>query len=561
MTATPAPGGGVGLGWSRASLVLLLVAALLLAPSLVVGTLMTHSSPSNLTWATQFSEQFRAGIPYPRWMPDSFDGLGGPAFYFYPPLPFWIDSLMSVATFNGLSVTYRMGATSLVLLWMSGLAMHLWLRRETASAQAALWGAIAYVVAPYHLLDHVMRGAFAEFTSYVFLPLVVLAIRLVADRHRGGPVLLAVSYAALVMSHLPTALLVSLTVMPSYVLFRAWQIGGRAERAQFLLRCVVGGAIGVGFSAIYLVPALMLLDWISIAQFWNPFYAVENWFVLAPGRWPEFYIMRVITCLVAATALLAAGLAVIAWRMPAGDPRRREVGFWTATSAMCLALIAGVAPWFWELPVVARVQFPWRLMVAVEFAAITALCLAPLRKPGRGVRYLFAAAIAALVSGVVLIARDTASRLEYAWEEAALRQHDVKEYQPRGYPQDPGLGYEDLALEPVANVPPVACSPTARICRTENERFGAMRMEIESDVPTTVVLRRFFFPAWRLEPVLPLQPTQEWRLVSFVTPPGRHTFRLQRVALPEEQWGWVLSGLSLALLLLWSVAEWRIRRP
>ena len=88
-----------------------------------------------------------------------------------------------------------------------------------------------------------------------------------------------------------------------------------------------------------------------------------------------------------------------------------------------------------------------------------------------------------------------------------------------------------------------------------------MRMEIESDVPTTVVLRRFFFPAWRLEPVLPLQPTQELRLVSFVTPPGRHTFRLQRVALPEEQWGWVLSGLSLVLLLLWSVAEWRIRRP
>ena len=60
---------------------------LLLAPSLVLGTLISHSSPQNLTWAGQFAEQFRAGILYPRWMPQSFDGLGSPAFYFYPPMP------------------------------------------------------------------------------------------------------------------------------------------------------------------------------------------------------------------------------------------------------------------------------------------------------------------------------------------------------------------------------------------------------------------------------------------------------------------------------------------
>src|SRR5437660_1076123 len=32
----------------------------------------------NLTWAAQFAEQFRAGIVYPRWLSDSFDGLGAP---------------------------------------------------------------------------------------------------------------------------------------------------------------------------------------------------------------------------------------------------------------------------------------------------------------------------------------------------------------------------------------------------------------------------------------------------------------------------------------------------
>ena len=77
--------------------VLLAAAALLLAPSLVLGTLISHSSPHNLTWAAQFADQFRAGIAYPRWSPDSFDGLGGPTFYFYPPMAFWVDAVLSLS--------------------------------------------------------------------------------------------------------------------------------------------------------------------------------------------------------------------------------------------------------------------------------------------------------------------------------------------------------------------------------------------------------------------------------------------------------------------------------
>src|SRR5215475_7157511 len=96
-------------------LVLLIAAALLLVPSLVLGTMMSHSSPQNLTWAGQFAEQFRAGILYPRFLADSFDHLGGPAFYFYPPLGFWVDALFSVVTFDALSVSYRLSFSTLLL--------------------------------------------------------------------------------------------------------------------------------------------------------------------------------------------------------------------------------------------------------------------------------------------------------------------------------------------------------------------------------------------------------------------------------------------------------------
>ena len=151
---------------------LALAAVVLMAPSLLFGTLISHSSPQNLTWASQFSEQFRTGVLYPRWMPDSFEGLGSPAFYFYPPLPFWIDAIVSVVTLNLLPVNYRLAITTTLILWASGLAMHAWLAYLTPNRRTALFGALAYMAAPYHMLDHYMRGAFAEFTAYAVLPLV-----------------------------------------------------------------------------------------------------------------------------------------------------------------------------------------------------------------------------------------------------------------------------------------------------------------------------------------------------------------------------------------------------
>ena len=108
-----------------------------------------------------------------------------------------------------------------LLLWASGLAMQRWLLLESVDRRTALIAALAYMAAPYHLLiDHYIRGAFAESTAYVLLPLVMLAIQRTVAGRPAAPILLAASYAALLMSHLPTALLVSVTLVPASIAFR-----------------------------------------------------------------------------------------------------------------------------------------------------------------------------------------------------------------------------------------------------------------------------------------------------------------------------------------------------
>jgi len=522
----------------------------------VLGTNITHSSAQNFTWAAQFSEQFRAGVLYPRWTPDSFDGLGGPNFYFYSPLAFWIDSTVSAVTANLLPLSYRLAVSSVLILFASGLAMHAWLGAETERPRAALWGAVAYMAAPYHLLDHYVRGAFAEFTAYALLPLVLLGMRMIADHRRGGPIVVALAYAGLLTAHLPTALLASITVIAGYALFRLRGIAA-------LVRCAAAGVLGLGLGSIYLLPSLALQDWISAEQWWTSIFQADRWFLLTPGRWPDPQTMEIVAPAALAAALIAAGLLLILLHLPRTNPRRSPLLFWIVVTFACLALMAGVVPWVWRIDLLAKVQFPWRLMLVVDFSIITAVCVAPLERLRRVEIYAFAAAAVALAPAVVQIAREAEARLAYTLQNG-FPVSDLKSNEPKGFPHNPDTDYAETGLKPLLGLPAIDCAPPARTCAAEPGRRGEMRIRVDSDAPVSVTLRRFYYPNWRLDsvpagPAPSIVPLDPYRLMSFTAPAGRAEFVLRRVVPSIELWGWAISGASLVLLLAWAGLAWRPR--
>ena len=79
-----------------------------------------------------------------------------------------------------------------------------------------------------------------------------------------------------------------------------------------------------------------------------------------------------------------------------------------------------------------------------------------------------------------------------------------------------------LGLEPLRDVPAIACTPAARTGRAAALPLGELAIETESEAPTNVVVRRFFYPFWQIDPALPLRATVPLRLVSFTAPAGRH---------------------------------------
>ena len=155
------------------------------------------------------------------------------------------------------------------------------------------------------------------------------------------------AYAALPLTHLPTSLLISVTALPMYVLYRGWRLGAVKPVVGFFVRCAPGGALGLGLAAIYLVPALTLQDWIPSDTFWTGSYLIEKWLLLTSGLQLGGMI-GIITWSAAAYGIAAIGVVVVTSRRSDPQGGRSEAVFWAFVCIVCILLIAGVVPWFWR---------------------------------------------------------------------------------------------------------------------------------------------------------------------------------------------------------------------
>ena len=313
------------------------LAALLVGPSLF-ATPMTHDSFwIDYVWAKQFSAELARGQIYPRWLPESFSGLGAPVFYFYPPLAFYAVALFDLAgapTYAALLIAFG------VFFFLSGWGGYLLFRGE---GKRPLLGAAFLVVAPYHLTDFYLRGALAESAAIALLPFLALGLRVLRNERRWLGT--AIAYAMLIMTHLPMALLASIfLIVPAFALFR--------EARRPLAMAVV---TGIGLAAIYLIPALALASFRDEAQLYIEARLIPGYWGLIGAHWNDQFVVI--------SHLLVAGIALPAALLWLKE-RDGRLLYCLAICAFALVLV----PFFWSLPLVAKVQFPFRILPFAELA-------------------------------------------------------------------------------------------------------------------------------------------------------------------------------------------------
>ncbi len=376
--------------------------------------------------------------------------------------------------------------------------MYRWLAPQTP--HAAL-GALAYMAAPYHLYDFYVRGALAEYASFMWLPVIISAI----SNLRGARSIcaLAAAYAGLLITHLPVALLTTVfLIMP-------FGIKTFLDDRKVLLPGIAAGLLGIALAGFYLVPALQLQGAISTDLLWSDYYKPETWF-----PWNRSYPSYLLGIPALALALMIFGAAIRS--------------YWGTVTAMTAAAALGLIPFIWDISLLAQVQFPWRLLGLVEFTAITALVL----KPHFSLLLKLALAVAILPVTSFAVAAIATLRTPMDLALVESKRPDAPEYLP------PEL--DKSGITATQRIPDL--SVLAHISRSGT---------IVVTQPVRVVMGRADFPIWRVMHN-GIEIAHSGPLISFYAPePG--VYAIERKILPSERAGWSATILAImTFLLLWA---------
>jgi hypothetical protein len=540
--------------------------AIICLPLVVYGPQEGHSLDFNLSWASAFSSQLLAGDFYPRWLMNLNEGAGSPAFFFYAPVPFYITTAGFVVC-GDCTPSTQLGIGEWLILLASCLSFYCFARRHGAP-MVALAGALFYAFAPYHYaIDVLNRQAIGEAAAYIWIPLILLSIDRIADGKRAIPAL-ALTYSLLVMTHLPSTLLVSL-FLPAYAALR-WY---RSSESWVIIKFVAGIVLGVLLSGIYLVPALLSQDHISGDRDWqSSYFQYHRWFLLdgvdAPDPVSE---LKLLVAALATSALFFGAWIFAHWSPRSQDRRHPPAIEWVLFVAGAWFLMLPLSRFFWELvPPLQKVQFPWRVLIVVDVAAAAAIVLALQRLQHVSRRALYSVLS---LTAMVLLLLPVATGMKYspmardAGHRAQLQSYiDTGRDAPEYIPAEVQIDRSTL-LKEMSGIERVQISGGAGNVEVRDWAPRRIVLEVALDEAASLQVKQFNYPGWRAVmgaagSGLAISSESRTGLMQIHAPSGRYSLVLNLAPLWQETVGMALSiGAALCLLLLMLLPRFWRHRP
>ena len=372
-------------------LALSLIACLpLLAGAGPINTRGGGDSPFLLVRLHQLVANLRAGIFPARWIPDAAYGLGYPFFNFYASLPYYLAVLFKLL---GFGFIWAIKLTQVLGFVATAASMYLLARRLSHREASAILAAVAYIYAPYHLVNVYVRGdALSEFYAFVFYPLIFWALLRLRDSLvnnqflprialiyslAGNIALVALAYGGLMLTHNVSALIFSPFVGLWLIVHGLSSTGNKRAAISYLLYAISGLGLGLAISAWFWLPALLEGKYAQLEHQTTGYLNYTNHFrdlnlvqpsllfdyAIVPGRTP--FAMG----LAQAVLALLGVAAIVAWWI---KRRRPEVhsAFFLAGLALSTFLITPLSRPLWDnVPLLPFVQFPWRFLSVQAFFA------------------------------------------------------------------------------------------------------------------------------------------------------------------------------------------------
>ena len=334
-----------------------------------------------------------------RWIYPFSYGWGSPLFVYTAPLPFYSGAIIRLL---GVPTVVALNAVWHAAFFGGGIAM-LWVTTRIFGKWSGLLASAAYTLAPYHLVDVYVRANLGETVAYAFAPWVLFGLWLASKRNRWGVVITSVAVAAIALSHVPSIITLGIGFGVFVVLCLVLLDAG--EGRSMLGSSAIAAILGPSLTAFFVLPAIMDLDLVRGAyslvaghsDYRNHFLGVRD---LSGIRWA--FDMGVPTIDSGLTLTVGPGLVFLALISTAlafavrqrrvtverhrGDDAGR--GLADRRAALVIAAIGSAlvttwittssSAWLWEsIPIIQKIQFPWRFHLSTSFFLAVAAGGAP----------------------------------------------------------------------------------------------------------------------------------------------------------------------------------------
>ena len=479
----------------------------------------------------EFHQNISHGTVLPRWAPDLDRGAGQPLFLFVPPMLHYIAEVWHLAV-PELQMAINLATATLIVLFAADMFL---LGRLYFGAPGGFLCAAAALFAPYVSLDLYVRAALSEFSAFPFCAFALYGFAAFARHGRRRHLAMgSLAYAAVVLSHFMVAFYFT-PLLAGFLLVIA-------KRAMWP-KLAMGLLLGIGLSAWVWVPIVFESRYVQFERSMQGSLHYTN------------HLLRPVRLLDSAWGYGAAKSFGLGWGhlllvmfgwTSARD--RRWLQFFTAGIAIYCLLTLQPMAWAWELlPVLKRIQFPWRLLgpAALCVAALAAAAAPAFERLGRGRWPAFAAAVALLIlPNLAHLAPVGYQELDgRLWTPAYLARSGFEtttsgELMPRWMP----------------TMPPFAATPL-RLVSGEGEASG---LKVRASTAATAELAIAYFPGWEVRidgaPVA-IYPAESTGLIRFSIPSGEHNITSEWKRTSPRWAGEILSLIALLALSWFAVQE------
>ncbi|MCK5607705.1 DUF2723 domain-containing protein, partial [Candidatus Pacearchaeota archaeon] len=501
-----------------------------------------------------------------RWVPDFSFEYGRPLFNFYSPSFYYLTCAIA---FSGIGIVTAFNY-SFIFLWIaSGLTMYLF-TKEFFGKYGGFIAAIAYVYAPYHIVDVYVRGAAAEFTAFPLFPLILWSFY----KQSKKPNLLyivsgAVSLGLLLLSHNIMALIFTPLAFV-YILFLFWI--NQKNNIKALFYNGMSFALGILLSAFFWLPAMVEKKFVRVGDMVSGYYSYKNHFVYLQQL---FYSKWGYGLSVEGTAddmsfqigfvhifMAAAVLFLIQRFLKKSKTISAHVIFFLGVGFITIFFTTAMSSPFWKLfPILRFVQFPWRFLSLV-ILALSFLCgsLFFIIENKNYKRIALAVVTLLIVLTNIFLCKpdihydqtSNATNLRLNGRrnrKTAVAARIYGDYIPiwvRAVPKP--LTPQELSVS----------SGDATIIDSEHKPVEH-HFTVEANKDSILRFHTFYFPGWKVFVdgfETPINPVSANGLMDFAVPKGRHQIRIEFTNTPLRANAVWISLFTLLVLVFLLTAKW-----